>query len=57
MKAIGKGYDAVVIAVNHKEYLGYDEAYYKSILSDGGILVDVKGILKGKIKNLSYWSL
>ena len=52
-KSIGKGYDAVVVAVNHKEYLGLDEAYYKSILSDGGILVDVKGILKGKIKNLT----
>jgi UDP-N-acetyl-D-galactosamine dehydrogenase len=57
VKTITKGYDAVVVAVNHKEYLDYDEAYYKSILSDGGILVDVKGILKGKIKNLLYWSL
>jgi UDP-N-acetyl-D-galactosamine dehydrogenase len=54
---VGKNYDAVVVCVNHKEYLDYDEAYYKSILSDGGILVDVKGILKGKIKNLTYWSL
>lgn len=54
---IGKGYDAVVIAVNHKEYLNLDEAYYKSILSEGGILVDVKGILKNKIKTLTYWSL
>ncbi len=54
---VGKNYDAVVVCVNHKEYLPYDEAYYKSILSEGGILVDVKGILKGKIKNLTYWSL
>ena len=53
----GKNYDAVVVCVNHKEYLALDEAYYKSILSEGGIVVDVKGILKGKIKNLSYWSL
>ena len=53
----GKNYDAVVVCVNHKEYLNLDEAYYKSILSDGGIVVDVKGMLKGKIKNLSYWSL
>ena len=56
-QTIGKGYDAVVVAVNHKEYLGLDEAYYTSILSEGGILVDIKGILKGKIKNLTYWSL
>src|ERR1035437_2801847 len=54
---IGKGYDAVVVAVNHKEYLSLDEAFYKSILSEGGILVDVKGFLKNKIKNLTYWSL
>src|SRR3954465_4345178 len=54
---IGKGYDAVIVCVNHKEYLTLDEAYYKSILSEGGIVVDVKGIVKGKIKNLSYWSL
>jgi len=54
---IGNGYDAVVVAVNHKEYLDLDETFYKSILSDGGILVDVKGILKGQIKNLTYWSL
>lgn len=53
----GTGYDAVVVAVNHKEYLNLDEAYYKSLLSNGGILVDVKGILKGKIKELTYWSL
>lgn len=54
---IGKGYDAVVVAVNHKEYLSLDEAFYKSILAEGGILVDVKGFLKNKIKNLTYWSL
>lgn len=53
----GKGYDAVVVAVNHKEYLNLDEAYYKSILTKDGILVDVKGILRNKIKDLTYWSL
>lgn len=56
-KEIGKGYDAVVVAVNHEEYLQLNETYYKSILSEGGILVDVKGILKDNIKELTYWSL
>ncbi|MCE9538802.1 MAG: nucleotide sugar dehydrogenase, partial [Bacteroidetes bacterium] len=56
-KEIGNEYDAIVVAVNHKEYLQLDETFYKSILSEGGILVDVKGILKGKIKELAYWSL
>jgi len=53
----GKNYDAVVIAVNHKEYTNLDETYYKSILSDVGVLVDIKGIMKGKVKELTYWSL
>jgi UDP-N-acetyl-D-galactosamine dehydrogenase len=54
---IGKGYDAVVVAVNHTEYAGLNEAYFKSILSEGGILVDVKGIFKDQIKKITYWSL
>ena len=53
----GKGYDAVVVAVNHKEYKNLDEAYFKSILSEGGILVDVKGTFRNKINDLNYWSL
>src|SRR3989344_3253677 len=55
---IGKNYDAIIIAVNHKEYRGLDEAYFQAILKDGkGVFVDLKGIYKGKIKNLEYWSL
>jgi UDP-N-acetyl-D-galactosamine dehydrogenase len=50
-------YDAVIVAVNHKEYLGLDENYFKSITSDKAILVDVKGIYRGKIKEITYWSL
>jgi UDP-N-acetyl-D-galactosamine dehydrogenase len=56
-KEVSFGYDAVVVCVNHKEYLKHDENYYKSILSEGGIVVDVKGILRGKIEELNYWSL
>ena len=57
VEKVGTGYDAVVVCVNHKEYLNLDERYYKSILSEGGVVVDVKGILRGKIKELNYWSL
>jgi len=53
----GKNYDAVVIAVNHKEYQNLDEKYFNSILSKGGVVVDVKGIYRNKIKNITYWSL
>ncbi len=57
IKSAGKNYDAVVVAVNHDEYLELDESYFKTILSEKGILVDVKGVLRNKIKTLSYWSL
>jgi UDP-N-acetyl-D-glucosamine/UDP-N-acetyl-D-galactosamine dehydrogenase len=56
-KKIGSGYDAVIVAVNHKPYLEMDEKYFTSILSKGGILVDVKGVFRKQIKKLSYWSL
>jgi UDP-N-acetyl-D-glucosamine/UDP-N-acetyl-D-galactosamine dehydrogenase len=54
---IANDYDAVVVAVNHKNYLNLDENYFKSITSDNAVLVDLKGIYKGKINELTYWSL
>ncbi|MCB0402399.1 MAG: nucleotide sugar dehydrogenase [Flavobacteriales bacterium] len=54
---IADNYDAVYVAVNHKEYLNLDEAYFKSITSDNPVIVDIKGIYRGKIKNMTYWSL
>ena len=50
-------YDAVIVAVNHDKYVGLDEAYFKSIMPADGILVDLKGIYRNKIKDLTYWSL
>ena len=50
-------YDAVVVAVNHRPYLSLDEAYYKSITSEKAILIDVKGIYRNKMQELTYWSL
>lgn len=55
---IGKNYDAIIVAVNHKAYKNLDEAYFKSLMKDNqGVFVDIKGIYKGKIKDLEYWSL
>jgi UDP-N-acetyl-D-galactosamine dehydrogenase len=50
-------YDAVILAVCHKEYMKLDESYFASLLNKDGIVVDVKGVLRGKIKNHTYWSL
>ena len=50
-------YDAVILAVNHKEYLSLDEGYFKSITNENPIFIDIKGVFRGKIKTLDYWSL
>ena len=50
-------YDAVIVAVNHKEYCSLDEAYFKSIMTDKGVFVDLKGIYKNKFTDVDYWSL
>ncbi|MFQ3325977.1 MAG: UDP-N-acetyl-D-galactosamine dehydrogenase [Salibacteraceae bacterium] len=50
-------YDAVILAVNHDEYITLDENYFKGIMSEDGLFVDVKGVFQGKFKDLDYWSL
>ncbi|MEJ6491385.1 MAG: nucleotide sugar dehydrogenase [Flavobacteriales bacterium] len=58
IETAGTSYDAIIVAVNHKEYMSLDEDYFKSISKDGkGILVDIKGMYRGKVKDLEYWSL
>ena len=53
-----KDYDAIIVAVNHKEYMGLNENYFKGLLKEGkGIFVDVKGIYKDQIEEIEYWSL
>jgi UDP-N-acetyl-D-galactosamine dehydrogenase len=55
---IRKDYDAIILAVNHREYCQFDENYFKGMMKDGkGVFVDVKGIYRGKINDLTYWSL
>ncbi len=55
-KVTGK-YDAVVLAVQHEEYKNLTEDYFKLLLNEKGLFVDLKGIYKNKIKDLKYWSL
>lgn len=51
-------YDAVIVAVNHREYQNMSESDFEKMMKDNlGIFVDVKGIFKGKINNMEYWSL
>ena len=50
-------YDAIILAVSHKQYKELDEKWFSERLSKKGIVVDVKGVLRNKIKNFVYWSL
>ena len=51
-------YDAIIVAVNHREYAALDEAYFSSLMAtEQGVFIDVKGLYKGKIHRLEYWSL
>lgn len=50
-------YDAVIAAVAHRDYAGFDEDYFQGLMNDGGILADIKGMYRNKIHKLTYWSL
>lgn len=50
-------YDAVIVAVKHKDYLNYDEDYFKKLMTGNGILVDIKGMYLNKMHSLQYWCL
>jgi len=56
-ESIDNDYDCIIVAVNHSEYVNLDEAYFESISSENGILMDIKGIYQHKIKTLQYWAL
>ena len=57
LNKMGKAYDGIVVAVAHSEYRKLDESFFKSALSVKGVLVDIKGLYRNKIKKLNYWSL
>ena len=50
-------YNAVIVAVNHHEYSVMKEQDFKKILSSNGLLVDIKGIFRNRIKETNYWTL
>ncbi len=53
----GHDYDAIVLAVAHKEYYELTEADLIRRCRPRPVLVDVKGIFRDKVKEMTYWSL
>jgi len=49
-------YNAVILAVSHSEFLGQKEEYFQKFCKSG-IFIDIKGVYRNKINNLTYWSL
>ena len=54
---ISTNYDAVIVAVNHDEYKNLDLNYFKSIMNDDPILMDLKGIYDPSENGITYWRL
>ncbi len=55
-----KDYDAVIVAVNHREYEQYDLSYFKSLMKNEPILMDLKGVFQPAVvkqNGLAYWRL
>lgn len=53
-----KAYEAVVVAVAHQQYAHLSEEDFCGWLrEDNGLLVDVKGLYRGKFAKPTYWSL
>jgi len=50
-------YDAIIIAVAHKEYLTLEEDYFLSLAKENCLLIDIKGIYRNKFTKFNYWSL
>jgi UDP-N-acetyl-D-galactosamine dehydrogenase len=50
-------YDAIVLAVNHEQYMDIDESDLKKLVGNQGLIYDVKGVFRDKIKDLNYLSL
>jgi UDP-N-acetyl-D-galactosamine dehydrogenase len=50
-------YDAVVVAVAHRPYLSLTERDFLGMMRSPGLLADIKGIYRGGVQELAYWSL
>ncbi len=57
IEKVGSNYDAIVMAVMHKEYSALDASYFGSITTKDPVFIDIKGIFRNKLKGFTYWSL
>jgi UDP-N-acetyl-D-galactosamine dehydrogenase len=54
---ISDDYDAVIVAVAHKEYKSLDAAYFKSICKASPVVMDLKALYSQMGEDICYWRL
>lgn len=57
MDAPSNAYDAVIVAVGHKEYRKLEMDYFKKLMNEQPILYDLKGIYEKEVNGLEMWRL
>ncbi|MFC5409147.1 nucleotide sugar dehydrogenase [Larkinella bovis] len=58
MDSPSKKYDAVVVAVGHDEYKQLDIGYFRSIMNDQPVLLDLKGLYASEeTEGMEYWRM
>jgi len=57
VKNASNDYDAIVLAVSHKEYQGLGKSYFENLSKGDTYLVDIKGMYSNLQNELNYWSL
>jgi UDP-N-acetyl-D-galactosamine dehydrogenase len=51
-------YDAIVVAVSHKNYINLSSDFFENFAGEGCVFVDIKGIYRNRRpKGIVYWSL
>jgi UDP-N-acetyl-D-galactosamine dehydrogenase len=54
----GNDYDAVVVAVNHREFTDLTPGYFRDIMNGAPILFDIKSIYDhAGMEDIEYWRL
>lgn len=50
-------YDAVIVTVMHHQYSDFNDDYFKGLLTENGLVADLKGSFRSKVVSNAYWSL
>ena len=50
-------YDAVIVAVNHKQYAFIDQAFYHAICKSDPVIMDLKKTVEGRVNGFQYMSM